>query len=326
VRRTLSIAVAVAVGIILAGVGTVALATRNISGVYSLPDGNPVVTGTKITTTWANGTLGDIGTELTNSLSRDGYGGMRAPLQCTDGNAGAPSITFGTETTTGFYRIGSNDVGLSIGGTKRWEQTASGMTETGWATFSGTVTTPAVTSSGVRLQLIAPATFDTEISASTTVGFVVKADGTNDNKSRRLVNVADPTSAQDAVTKAYADSIVAVATTTITAGSNWTLNFSRASKRAGIVTVNISLGTGGAAPSWGSVAVVPAGWRPGDFVYFIGSCFDSSAATTYVCRGNVATDGTVSFDNYDDGTKLTSIFAAATSDTFRMAVTYVAEN
>jgi hypothetical protein len=37
-----------------------------------LPAGNPVVTGTVISTTWANNTLNDISNEITNSLPRDG--------------------------------------------------------------------------------------------------------------------------------------------------------------------------------------------------------------------------------------------------------------
>lgn len=45
---------------------------RNGSSVYSLPAGNPVVPGTVIATTWANTTLTDIATALTNSLSTDG--------------------------------------------------------------------------------------------------------------------------------------------------------------------------------------------------------------------------------------------------------------
>lgn len=45
---------------------------RNGSSVYSLPAGNPVVPGTVIATTWANNTLTDIATALTNSLSTDG--------------------------------------------------------------------------------------------------------------------------------------------------------------------------------------------------------------------------------------------------------------
>lgn len=45
---------------------------RNGSGTYNLPAGNPVVTGTVISSTWANTTLTDIGTALTNSIAKDG--------------------------------------------------------------------------------------------------------------------------------------------------------------------------------------------------------------------------------------------------------------
>ena len=46
--------------------------SRNGSGVYTLPAGNPVVTGTTISSTWANNTLTDIANALTGSLSADG--------------------------------------------------------------------------------------------------------------------------------------------------------------------------------------------------------------------------------------------------------------
>jgi hypothetical protein len=46
--------------------------SRNGSGTYSLPAGNPVVTQTTISSTWANTTLGDIATALTGSLASDG--------------------------------------------------------------------------------------------------------------------------------------------------------------------------------------------------------------------------------------------------------------
>lgn len=45
---------------------------RNGSGTYNLPAGNPVVTGTTISSTWANNTLSDMATALTGSLSSDG--------------------------------------------------------------------------------------------------------------------------------------------------------------------------------------------------------------------------------------------------------------
>lgn len=45
---------------------------RNGSGTYALPVGNPVVTGTTISSTWANNTLTDIANTLTGSLAADG--------------------------------------------------------------------------------------------------------------------------------------------------------------------------------------------------------------------------------------------------------------
>ena len=46
--------------------------SRNGTGTYNLPAGNPVVTATTITSTWANSTLSDIATALTGSLAADG--------------------------------------------------------------------------------------------------------------------------------------------------------------------------------------------------------------------------------------------------------------
>jgi len=46
--------------------------SRDGSGNYVLPAGNPVTTGTTISSTWANGTLSDVGTALTASIAKDG--------------------------------------------------------------------------------------------------------------------------------------------------------------------------------------------------------------------------------------------------------------
>ena len=54
--------------------------SRNGSGVYSLPAGNPVVTQTSISSTWANSTLTDIATALTNSIASDGQTPMTGSL------------------------------------------------------------------------------------------------------------------------------------------------------------------------------------------------------------------------------------------------------
>jgi hypothetical protein len=78
---------------------------RNSSGVYSLPSPeNPVVAGTTILDTWANPTMNDIANELTDSLSRDGKGGMNAPIILVNGTAAAPSLVFASDPLSGLYR------------------------------------------------------------------------------------------------------------------------------------------------------------------------------------------------------------------------------
>lgn len=105
-----------------------AFGARNASGTYSLPAGNPVVTGTTISSTWANNTLSDLKTEMTDSLSRSGKGAMLAPLQLSNGTSGAPSLTFGSETTTGWYRAGAADVRLYIAGVLAEKYTSTALT------------------------------------------------------------------------------------------------------------------------------------------------------------------------------------------------------
>ena len=54
--------------------------SRNGSGTYNLPAGNPVVTGTTISSSWANNTLTDIATALTGSVAADGQTPMTGNL------------------------------------------------------------------------------------------------------------------------------------------------------------------------------------------------------------------------------------------------------
>lgn len=115
-------------------------AARAAGGSFTLySPGNPVVTQTTINSAWANNTLSDIATELTDSLSRSNKGAMLAPLSLYDGSVSAPGLTFGTEAGTGLYRIGATDIGFAISGTKKLELTSSLFTVTPNATFSGTL-------------------------------------------------------------------------------------------------------------------------------------------------------------------------------------------
>lgn len=86
---------------------------RDPSGNYTLPAGNPVVSGTTIDSSWANGTMNDLANEITNSLSRNGNGGMNVPLPFADGSQSAPGITFTAEPTTGIFRQANGVVGVT---------------------------------------------------------------------------------------------------------------------------------------------------------------------------------------------------------------------
>ncbi len=55
--------------------------SRNGSGTYTLPAGNPVVTGTSIASTWANTTMTDLANALTDSVAADGQTTMTGNLK-----------------------------------------------------------------------------------------------------------------------------------------------------------------------------------------------------------------------------------------------------
>lgn len=85
------------------------------SGVFSLVAGNPVVTGTTISSTWANNTLNDIATGLSTCVLKDG-------TQTMTGNI--PMATF---------KLTGLGAGTAAGNSIRWEQVldTTGLTLTG---------------------------------------------------------------------------------------------------------------------------------------------------------------------------------------------------
>jgi hypothetical protein len=118
---------------------------RDASGNYTTPAGQPVTSGTTISSTVFNALVNDLKTEMTDSLSRSGNGGMLVPLPFADGSVSAPGISFDNETSSGLYRAGAKDVRLTVFGTyrQRWTDTLITFNEavSGTdATFSGTST------------------------------------------------------------------------------------------------------------------------------------------------------------------------------------------
>jgi len=100
---------------------------RNGAGTYTLPAGNPVVANTNITADWGNATMEDIGNEITNSLSREGDGGMNAPLRFVDGDENTPGIGWVSETNSGFYWAGSGEYWATVLGTPILQFTENGL-------------------------------------------------------------------------------------------------------------------------------------------------------------------------------------------------------
>ena len=144
---------------------------RNAAGTYTLPAGNPVVAGTAIEATWANTTLADIANELTNSLSREGEGGMLAPFRVFDGNAAAPGLAFLNEPSSGIYRAGSGEVWMSVLTEPVLQLTTTGVLVPTGKTFTaqGNVTV------GGTLGVTGAATLSNELNLSRTGASAINA-------------------------------------------------------------------------------------------------------------------------------------------------------
>lgn len=104
---------------------------RNAQGIFTLDPSNPVAPDTVISTIWANPTMEDIGDEITNSLDRDGRGGMNAPLLLEDGTEFAPAITFRLQPTVGFYRPLENVLAMVINSAEIMRWSVGGASITG---------------------------------------------------------------------------------------------------------------------------------------------------------------------------------------------------
>jgi hypothetical protein len=116
--------------------------SRNGSGTYTLPAGNPVVTGTVISTTWANNTMNDLAAAITDSVAADGQTPMTGPLNVNsnkvvnlaNGTLTTDAINYGqfsTPTFTGAVVCSST---LTVTGATALN---GGLTVTGNGSFTG---------------------------------------------------------------------------------------------------------------------------------------------------------------------------------------------
>jgi len=102
--------------------------SRNGSGTYSLPAGNPVVTGTTIASSWANNTMNDLASAMTDSVAADGQTPMTGDLNLNThkvvglvaGSVAGDAIEFAqftTPTFTGNVTMSSTGFALIPAGT-----------------------------------------------------------------------------------------------------------------------------------------------------------------------------------------------------------------
>jgi hypothetical protein len=164
---------------------------------YDAPGGN-VVDGTAGTAAWANSTLNQISTEITDSLSRSGKGGMTAALKVADGSVGSPSYTFTNDSGMGLYRSASGEISGTAGGSAIWKWTTSGF----FASLLQSLT-------AVTLRLLGRM-----VDGASAVGVVLDTANTYSTTGAKLVSFRNNTSEKAYIDK---DGIVSAAGLTVSA-------------------------------------------------------------------------------------------------------------
>lgn len=99
---------------------------RNGSGTYNLPAGQPVVTGTTISSTTFNTLTADLATALTQSISADGQTPITGPLRSTNGTAGSCSYSWTASAGTGLYSPATDEAAMAAGGVQIMKWTGTG--------------------------------------------------------------------------------------------------------------------------------------------------------------------------------------------------------
>lgn len=110
---------------------------RNGSGTYTKV--NTFVASNTITASGHNQNWDDIASEMTNSVAADGQTSMTGPLKAASGTVSAPGIAFASDTNTGFYRIGADNLGIAANGAKVVDVATTGVSITGDVAASGDV-------------------------------------------------------------------------------------------------------------------------------------------------------------------------------------------
>lgn len=98
---------------------------RNGSGTMSII--NSFSANTTAESEKVNANFSDVASEITNSLPRDGQAAMTGQLKASTGTAATPSISFGSDTNTGFYRKAADTIGVIAGGVEVAEMSSTAV-------------------------------------------------------------------------------------------------------------------------------------------------------------------------------------------------------
>ena len=168
---------------------------RNGSGTMSVP--HSFSAGNTISSPEMNTNFTDVGSEITNSLPRDGQAGMSGQFKATSGTEGAPGMAFGADTDTGFRRSAGDTMKVVTGADDLMEFGASGVVMETGKTFAAdvmsaaslTLTTKLAIAQGGTGQATATAAFDA-LSPVTTRGDIIVRDASNNVRKAIGANLA----------------------------------------------------------------------------------------------------------------------------------------
>lgn len=112
----------------------------NGSGTFTLAQ-PAFVPSTVISSSAMNSDLSDIATNgLTNAVAKDGQTTITGAFKGFTGSVGVPMYSFSADTDSGMYRIGANNIGLSVNATKILDIATTGLSVTGALAVTGAQT------------------------------------------------------------------------------------------------------------------------------------------------------------------------------------------
>lgn len=140
----------------------------NGSGAFNINStGQPVVTGTAISSTAFNALTADLATGLSTCMTKDGQTTPTAPIKFFAGTVSLPGIIM-TDVATGWYRIGANNWGWSGNGAKVLDLSTTGLGVTGAITPTGLIDASGAAAGQVKF----PATQNASSNANTLDDYV----------------------------------------------------------------------------------------------------------------------------------------------------------